>query len=105
MSSKKDTTKEYRTLKKMNKSKIRSGQKSKNSFIYADEHFNNLNELPYGAFDKKINDQKDDQKDEQIHNQKHDQKDDQKDEHLDDENDEYEEFDPSYFEPIPYVKK
>ena len=53
-----DKTKEYRMNKKINKSKIRSGQKSKNSLIYPEEEFN-FNELPSGAFDKMNSQNKD----------------------------------------------
>jgi len=106
MSSKKDTMNEYRRTKKMNKLKIHSEQKNKNSFIYSDENFNNTNELPYGAFDKKLTVKNDPQFVVQtnVHpnvypNVKNDI------ENNVENDDEYETFDADYFEPIPYVKK
>ena len=98
-----DKTKEYRMNKKINKSKIRSGQKSKNALIYPEEDFN-VNELPSGAFDKNntLNDKKEDFNKIDL----------EKPEDLDKEKihkilleEEYEEFNENYFEPLPYVKK
>jgi len=102
-----DKTKEYRMNKKINKSKIRSGQKSKNCLIYPEEDFN-INELPSGAFDKNntLNDDNDDKKEDfnKIDSEKpEDQKD--KEKILLEDDEEYEKFNESYFEPLPYVKK
>jgi len=97
-----DKTKEYRMNKKINKSKIRLGQKCKNALIYPEEEFN-FNELPSGAFDKNNNDKKEDFN--KIDSEK-------PENQIDKEKiqkilleEEDEEFSDNYFDPVPYVKK
>lgn len=103
-----DKTKEYRMNKKINKSKIRSGQKSKNALIYPEEDFN-INELPSGAFDKNNTLNNNDKKEDfnQIDLEKQEDLIDKEKIHkiLLEEDEEYEEFNENYFEPLPYVKK
>lgn len=103
-----DKTKEYRMNKKINKSKIRSGQKSKNALIYPEEYFN-VNELPSGAFDKNNTLNNDNNKEvfNKIDLEKQEEQIDKEKIHkiLLEEEEEYEEFNENYFEPLPYVKK
>ena len=105
-----DKTKEYRINKKINKSKIRSGQKSKHSLIYPEEEFN-FNELPSGAFDKNNSLNNNDKKEEfnKIESEKPENKvDNEKIQKIlleEDEEYEYEDINENYFEPVPYVKK
>ena len=124
-----DKTKEYRMNKKINKSKIRSGQKSKNSLIYPED--NNFNELSSGDFDintksKNSNNDEDIDKNEDLDrselknltdvvNNKMNFSDrplvDAETQKIllndiqEEEEEEYEEFDPNYFEPVLFTKK
>lgn len=98
MSDKKDNSKsiEYRKNKKINKAKIRVGQRNKDFLINEDSI---LNTLPSGAFDIKPPDIKpQDTKREVVENIKI------KEDILEN-NEDYEEFDESYFEQIPYTKE
>lgn len=109
MSTKKENNKsnEYRTNKKINKAKIKSGQRSKN-FLNNEESI--LNTLPSGAFDRVITNEK-----EEEYDQKYDKNTDTNkyidtDKYIDKNNnifveeEEYEEFDESYFNPQVYHK-
>ena len=92
----------YRKNKKINKSKIKSGQMSKN-FLNEDSL---LNVLPSGAFDKK--EEKNNKSDEQ--NKKEEPIKKEKIETINDKNVldddiEEEEFNESYFDQVPYTKK
>lgn len=100
-----DKTKEYRMNKKINKSKIRTGQKSKNALIYPEEDFN-INELPSGAFDKNNTfDKNNDDKKENFNKIDSEKLEDQIHKIHFEEDEENEEFDDNYFDPVPYVKK
>ena len=108
MSTKKDNTKnnEFRRNKKINKAKIRDGQKNKN-FLNNEDSI--LNTLPSGAFDRKIINEnniidKEDNEIEKFENNNID-----KNNNMNKKNDiiieeEYEEFDESYFKPQVYQK-
>jgi hypothetical protein len=123
-----DKTKEYRMNKKINKSKIRSGQKSKSSLIYPED--NNFNELSSGDFDINIK-SKNSNKDENLDENEDLDKSELKNltdvvnnkmnfsdrssvdtetqkillNDVQEEEEEYEEFDPNYFEPVLFIKK
>jgi hypothetical protein len=97
-----DKTTEYRKNKKHNKSKIKAGQMSK---ISSQDCENILNQLPSGDFDRKT----------EVTEKKELKKEEVKDDLLNtsvkpssgtmedaDEDDEYEKFDPDYFEPKVY---
>jgi hypothetical protein len=108
-----DKTKEYRINKKINKSKIRSGQKSKNSLIYPEEDFN-INELPSGAFDRNNTLNNNDKKEDfnKIDSEKPENEIDKEKIHKihkilmeEDEEYEYDDFNDNYFDPVPYIKK
>jgi hypothetical protein len=123
-----DKTKEYRINKKINKSKIRLGQKTRNALIYPEDL--NCNELPYGYFDKNnlFNSHKKENlnnnvseedlynknDEEEFDNEEYFNNDDKKDlnkielnKKIDKEENssEDDEFNDSYFDPIPYIKK
>lgn len=105
MSTKKENNKsnEYRTNKKINKAKIKSGQRSKN-FLNNEESI--LNTLPSGAFDRIITNIKEEEYDKNIDTSKYIDTDKyiDKNNNIFVEEEEYEEFDESYFNPQVYNK-
>jgi hypothetical protein len=94
-------SKEYRKNKKINKAKLRTGQKNK---AFSRDEDSILNVLPSGAFDLKpniINQEENKTKD--LESPKNKSKINIIEETIDEE--EYEQFDESYFDQIEYVKK
>ena len=83
-----DKKREYRIKKKDNKSKIRFGQRLKSASIFPEETFVN-EQLRSNIIEETVYEKK--QETEEV-----------KEVELDDE---YEQFDETYFEPIPYGKK
>ena len=107
MSTKKENNKsnEYRTNKKINKAKIKSGQRSKN-FLNNEESI--LNTLPSGAFDRVIANEKEEEYDKNTDTNKYIDTEKYIDKNINNnifvEEEEYEEFDESYFNPQVYHK-
>jgi hypothetical protein len=101
---------DFKLQKKQNQSQMRSAQRKKNSKIFPEDEFN-VDELPSGAFDKLNNQDKkpvltssieDNTASKEVLNNSS--KADQINQFEEDQ-DEYEKFDDSYFEPVVYVKK
>ena len=91
-----DKKREYRIKKKDNKSKIRFGQRLKSASIFPEETF--VNEQ---LRSNQIEPKKNDIIEETVYEKKQ-ETEEVKEVELDDE---YEQFDETYFEPIPYGKK
>lgn len=95
-----DKTTEYRKNKKHNKAKIKAGQMSK---ISSQDCENILNQLPSGDFDRKTEvTEKKEVKKEEVKNDLLNTGAKPKPIEDTDEDDEYEKFDPDYFEPKVY---
>jgi hypothetical protein len=97
-------------LQKKNQSQIRSAHRKKNLKIYPEDEFN-VDELPSGAFDKLNNQDKKEVLTSSVEDNiaskgvlNNSSNADQINQ-FDEDQDEYEKFDDSYFEPVVYVKK
>jgi hypothetical protein len=86
---------QFRHEKKVIKNRRKESYKNKNSFMY-DDSSSNMNDIPESIYEQNNDNSKEPNK-EMVNKDKDDKE-------LNLEN-EYEEFTPDYFEPVPYVKK